>query len=279
MRARSACPSAALAVLMSLGCITPTPTERAMSLVRQHREEAGIALLEAEVRKHPLDLDADKLLIRLLAFHGDLAAAREEVARLAKRLPADDPSPWIELGHALELAHQFDEAMAAYETASTEAPASPAGPLEAGTRAARWGEWDVSRRWLEEAVRRGARSASMWHTLGLVRLNLHDAGGAREAYLEGVRADPKAVDSWLGLATAALTTNDWAGALAAYDGALRLRPAWGDGYLGRAWALARLGRAREAQQALDQAEALGADPAALGKQSARLAAPSASATP
>jgi tetratricopeptide (TPR) repeat protein len=143
-------------------------------------------------------------------------------------------------------------------------------------RAARWGEWAESQRWLEEAVKRGARGPEVWHTLGLVRLNQRDLDGAREAYracaAAGAGDDPgaKAVDCWLGLATVALVAHDWAGALAAYDGVMARRPAWGDGELGRAWALARLGRKAEAGRALDRAETLGADAAALAKQRAML---------
>jgi tetratricopeptide (TPR) repeat protein len=241
-----------------------------MSLARQHREEDGIALLRRDLTAHPEDLAARRLLIRLLAVESNLPAARDEVKALADRLPADDPSPWIELGHALELMHQFDEALAAYQTASEVAPLSPEGPREAGTRAAHWGQWAEAQTWLEEAIKRGARSEDVWHTLGLVRLNRNDADGAREAYTACVRADAKAADCWLGLATVALAVHDWAAALAAYDALLRLRPTWGDGELGRAWALAQLGRLGDAATALDHAEELGGDPGAIAKQRARL---------
>ncbi len=254
------------------GCVNPTPVEQAMSLARQHREAEGISLLRGELAARPDDLDARRLLIRLLAVASDLPAAREEVRALASRLPSDDPSPWIELGHALELVHQFDEAMAAYQAAADAAPASPAGPREAGTRAARWGEWEQARVWLEEAVKRGAHGEELWHTLGLVRLNLHALGGAREAYARGAAEDPKSVDCWLGLATVALAAHDWTAALAAYDAVLQRRPGWGDGELGRAWALARLGRGEEAGRALDRAEEMGSDRAALAKQRALLRA-------
>jgi len=132
----------------------------------------------SDLATHPDDTDARRLLIRLLAVASDLPAARTEVELLAKSLPPGDPSAFIELGHAFELVHQFDDALAAYETASERAPGSPLGPREAGLRAAHWGEWDVARTWLEEALRRGARTPEVWHALGLVRLNLHDLDGA-----------------------------------------------------------------------------------------------------
>jgi len=264
---------ALLAATTGAGCVQPTPVERAMALGRQHREEEGVVLLRRELAARPDDLAARRLLIRLLAVSGNLAAAREEVEALAHRLPEGDPSPSIELGHALELAHQFDEALVAYGRAGEIAPASPVGPLEAGRRTARWGEWAASRGFLEEAIRRGAAGADVWHTLGLVRLNLHDLDGAREAYRTGATADPRSFDCWVGLATVALASRDWTGGLAAYDALLRLRPTWGDGELGRAWALAKLGRPVEAARALDHAEELGAQPAAVAKQRALLTAP------
>ncbi len=212
-----------------------------MSLARQHREAEGIALLRRSLALHPDGLGARRLLIRLLAVGSDLPAARDEVAALAARLPPGDPSPWIEVGHALELVHQFDEAMQVYQAASDAAPESPSGPREAGMRAAHWGEWEASRASLEEAVRRGAGDEETWHTLGIVRLNLHDLDGARDAYARGVAADPKAVDCWIGLATVGLAAHDWAGALA---GLRRRRPA--APVLGRRRARASLG-AREAR--------------------------------
>jgi len=253
-----------------VGCVKPTPVERAMSLARQHREEEGVALLRQDLASHPDHDDARRLLIRLLAVQSNLPAARDEVEALAARLPPGDPSAWIELGHALELVHKFEEAMAAYQTASETSPLSPLGPREAGLRAARWGEWAQAETWLTEAVKRGGASAEIWHTLGLVRLNLHDVVGARDAYRQGIALDPKGADCWLGLATVALSEHDWGGALFAYDGALRVRPDWGDGELGRAWALARLGRRVEATKALERAEELGANPSALAKQRALL---------
>ena len=261
---------AALTTACVTGCLQLTPTERAMSLSRQHREAEAVTLLRRDLAQHPDDIAARRLLIRVLAFTSDLPAAREEVAALAGHLPAGDPSPWIELGHALELAHRYEEAIAAYDTAAETSPTSPDGPREGGIRAARWGEWEEARTRLEEAVRRGAHDADTLHTLGLVRLNLHDLPGARAAYEEGTKADPKAIDCWIGLATLALATKDWDAALRAYDGVLARQPSFGDAALGRAWALARLGRPIEARRALDHAADLGASPSALAKQRALL---------
>jgi tetratricopeptide (TPR) repeat protein len=262
----------ALAPLLTTACVRPTAVERAMSLSRQQHDPEAIVVLRQNLAGHPDDLDARRLLIRLLAATSNLPAARDEVQALADRLPPGDPSPFIELGHAFELTHQFDDALAAYEHASEVAPASPAGPREVGLRAAHWGEWELAKASLEEAVKRGANTEDVWHALGLVRLNLHDLEGARDAYTRGAAVDPKSVDSWLGLATVALAGHDWDGALKAYDAVLARRPAWGDGELGRAWALERLGRRAESQRALDRAEDLGADPKALAKQRSLLAA-------
>ena len=52
------------------------------------------------------------------------------------RLSIPAKVPEIELGHAYELAHKFDEALAEYDEAASVAPNSPAGPLEGGMRTA-----------------------------------------------------------------------------------------------------------------------------------------------
>ncbi len=244
-----------------------------MSLARRHRETEAVALLRGRLTKAPDDVAARALLVRLLAFSGDMPAAQVEATELARHLPPGDPRAWIELGHAREVAHDFDGALAAYDTAASAAPANPAGPLEGGTRAARWGEVEEAAPRLEEAIKRGANDAETWHTLGLVRVHLRDLPGAEEAYRAGLAADPKGAECWLGLATVAALRDDAASALKAYDAILVLRPRFASAELGRAWALAKLGRKDEARAALDHAQELGAPAASLAKQRAALAGP------
>jgi tetratricopeptide (TPR) repeat protein len=266
--------SAALALPLCSGCARPPVTEQAQSLVRRHREDEAVSLLRKGLTEHPGDLPARRLLVRLLGFTGDMVGARTESEELARRMGPADPTPYVELGHALELAHRYDEALEAYDQAATVAPTSPAGPREGGMRAAQWGEVEWARPRLEEAVRRGANDAETWHALGLVRLHLGDADGAAEAYRAGAKVEPAAPESWLGLATVAVSRGDGAGALAAYERLLALRPRFAPAELGRAWALAKLGRKDEAARALDHAEELGAPAANIARQRAALAAPS-----
>jgi Flp pilus assembly protein TadD len=200
-----------------------------------------------------------------------LGAARTEATALQKLLPEGDPSAWIELGHAYELAHRFEDALAAYDTAATVAPGSPAGPLEGGMRAAHWGEVEEARPRLEEAVRRGMNDAEVWHALGVVRLHQRDFDGATDAYKRGLATDSTHPENWLGLASVAVVQDDAKGALDAYTSLLTLRPTFGPAELGRAWALAKLGRRDEAKRALDHAEELGAPAANIAKQRAALA--------
>ncbi len=261
------------------GCAAIAPAERARSLARQHREGEGIKVLRAELAAHPEDVEARRLLVRLLAVTSDLSGARAEVAELERRLPAGDPLPWIELGHAFELAHHFEEALAAYDTAASVAPASPAGPREGGLRCARWGEAEEAIPRLEEAARRGGGDAALFHALGLARLHGKDLDGAAEAYRAGAAVEPRGTDNLLGLATVALAREDYAAALEAYGQILARRPDFGAAELGRAWALARLGRKDEARRALDRAEALGAPRANVTKQRRALGAPEPTATP
>jgi len=245
---------------------------RAESLVRRHRESDAVTLLRDDLAKHPEDVPARKLLVRVLGFTGDVEGARAEAAQLATRLPPGDPSPYIELGHAFELSHRYDEALASYDEAAAVAPSRPDGPREGGMRCARWGEADQAAPRLEEALRRDARDAETWHTLGLVRVHLGDLDGAEQAYRGGAEADPSAVENYLGLATVAVARGDAQGAVDAYDQVMARRPRFAAGELGRAWALARLGRRDEARSALDRAEALGAPAANVAKQRAALEA-------
>lgn len=237
-----------------------------------HRETEAAATLRSHLAKHPDDLAARRLLVRVLAFSGDIDGAKTEVAELQRRLP-NDPVPWIEMGHAYELAHRFDEALTAYDTAAEIAPASPAGPREGGMRLARWGEPEEAAPRLEEAIKRGATDAETFHVLGLVRVHLRDLDGAEDAYKKGLAADPKSTENLLGLATVAVVRGDAAAALSAYDAILARKPAYAAAELGRAWALARLGRKAEAERALDRAAELGAPRANVDKQRAALRAP------
>jgi tetratricopeptide (TPR) repeat protein len=219
----------------------------------------------------PTTSAARRLLVRVLGFAGNLVEAREEAEELSRRMGAADPTGYLELGHALELGHQYDEALAAYDEAAAVAPASPDGPREGGLRSARWGELEEAAPRLEEAIRRGAHDVETWHALGLVRLHLRDLDGAEAAYRAGAAADPRAPESFLGLASVAIVRGDARAALEAYDQVLSRRPRFAPAELGRAWALAVLGRRDEAEHALDLAAELGAEPGAVARQRAALA--------
>jgi Flp pilus assembly protein TadD len=253
-----------VAALSASACARLSPIDRAQQLVREHKEADAVKVLRDELAKHADDVPARRLLVRVLAFTGDLEAARKEVEILQAQRP-NDPTAWIEMGHAFEIAKRFDEALAAYDTAAEIAPRSPDGPREGGMRCARWGEPEEAEKRLVEAVNRGARDAEIFHVLGLVRVHLHDYDGARTAYRQGLAADPKSTENQLGLATVAVMENDAAAALGAYDEVLRSKPRYAAAELGRAWALAKLGRRPEAEKALDHALAMGAPKANVDK--------------
>jgi len=252
------------------GCVHPTAVERAMGEVRRKNEPAAISILENEIGNHPEDAAARRLLIRLYATSGRLDRARNQVEELLRRTPEGDPSPLIELGHAFELAHKFEEALAAYDEAGVRAPSSPLGPREGGLRAAHWGEAEVAVERLTEAVKRGARDPETFHALGLAKMKLNDLKGAHEAYEHGVAAAPAKIDSLIGLATVALAEKNYAAALDAYDRILLNEPTFASAWLGRAYALIRLGRFEEATASINKAEALGAPKANVEKQRALL---------
>ena len=68
--------NAALAVvLLATACVRLSPTDRAQSLVRQHKETEAVNVLRDDLAKHPDDLPARRLLVRVLAYTGDLEGA------------------------------------------------------------------------------------------------------------------------------------------------------------------------------------------------------------
>jgi tetratricopeptide (TPR) repeat protein len=255
-------------------CAHASAVARAQALVREGKGQEAVAVLRERLRARPDDIAARRVLVRVLGISGDVPQARAESAELAHWMPPDSPTAHIELGHALELAHQYEEALAEYDEAASIAPASPDGPREGGLRCAHWGLADAAGPRLEEAVRRGARDAETWHALGLVRLHLGDVDGAEEAYRAGTASDPQRPENWLGLATVAMVRGDAQSALVAYGQVLARRPYYAPAELGRAWALARLGRRDEALRALNHAEQLGAPTANVARQRSGLSVPS-----
>jgi tetratricopeptide (TPR) repeat protein len=258
---------APLAALMALACAsTATPVQEAALLSEKGRDAEAIAVLEAHLVKHPEAVAERRMLLRLQAVVGNLGEAQAQAEELARRLGPESPIPWIELGHALELAHRYDEALGLYDRAAEVAPRDPAGPREGGLRAARWGEAELALPRLEEALRRDSRAADVWHALGLVRVRLGDLPGAQIAYESGLVANPHALENRIGLATLALRRRDAAAALRQYDLVLEERPGYADGYLGRSWALISLGRFADAKAAIEEARRRGASPRAIELQ-------------
>ncbi len=229
-----------------------------MSFERRNQPDQAIAVLREDLRVHPDHLDSRRLLVRILAVTGDLGAARAEAEQIARRTSDNDPTALIEVGHAEELAHHFDLALAAYDEAATRAPQSPAGPREGGLRAARWGEVEVALPRLTEAVKRGADDTETLHALGLVRLHAGDLEGAHEAYVRCSRRDKEDTGCLLGLATLALKRDDLRAALTAYDSVLARRRDHVGALMGRAYCLLLLGENEAGLRALDRAAELGA---------------------
>lgn len=171
-----------------------------------------------------------------------------------------DPRAWIDLGHGYELQHRYDDALAAYDEAARVAPKDPRGPREGGLRCAKWGEHAAAAPRLAEAIKRGDDEPATYHALGLVRLQLNDRKGAREAYEAGLRT-PRGKDDAtcvLGLATLAIVEDNPTEALRWYDELVKRRPNHADAHLGRAWALASLKRFDEADAAIEEAVSRGA---------------------
>lgn len=249
----------------------PSPLPRALLLVDKGRAEEASALLTDYLTKHPDAVAERRLLVRVEASRGQLGAAERQVEELEHILGSKSPVPFVELGHALELSHRYDEALAAYDRAADAAPNDALGPLTGGLRAARWGEPELAEPRLTEATRRGPKDPAAWHALGLVRLSLHNPDGAQQAYRAGLLADPQSAENHVGLATVALSRGDLAAAITEYDAVVALRPRFADAQLGRSFALMGLGRFDEARRALAEATRLGGDRRAIAAQRRELA--------
>lgn len=256
-----------LALALLVGCASRAGVvDRATWLASRGRDAEAITALEAHLTSEPQAHSERGLLIRLYGASGRLDLAAQHAERMAGLLPGRDPRPWLELGRAHELAHRYEEALAAYDRAAAVAPSSAEGPKVGGMRAARWGELELAVPRLEEATRRSGRDAEVWHALGWVRAQLGDLEGARRAYRAGLDADPSVLSNRLGLATVALRSEQPREALREYDALLRERPDNGDMLLGRSWSLILLGDLGEAEATLGRAEARGANAGAVARQ-------------
>jgi tetratricopeptide (TPR) repeat protein len=261
-----------ITALSLIACGGPGAGKRARLLADKGQTENAIQLLTEHLAEHPEALEERRLLIRLLGVAGDLGRAEREALELERRLGPRSPVPWLELGHAHELAHRFEEALALYDRASDVAPKDPRGPVTAGLRAARWGEAELAETRLGEGLRRNPRDARAWHALGLVRVRLGDLAGAKVAYQSGLQADAHALENRVGLASLALKQEKPGEALEQYDAIVAARPTFADAELGRSLSLIKLGRLDEAKEALSRARQLGADPRSTARQSRLLEA-------
>jgi tetratricopeptide (TPR) repeat protein len=256
-----------LCALLLAGCGTnATPSQRAALLVHRGQEAEAVKVLEKHLAEHPDANPERKMLIRVLAITGDLGKAQRQAEELAKHVGPNDPSPWIEMGHAFELTHRYEDALNMYDRAAEVAPTNAEGSRTGGLRAAAWGEVELAEPRLVEALKRDPRDAEAWHALGLVRVHLEDFDGAKEAYQKGLVADPEALENRLGLATIAVAQGDARNALFHYDAIVKARPKLGDARLGRSFALIKLGRLDEAEESIRRAEELRASPRAIRLQ-------------
>ena len=194
----------------------------------------------------------------LRVVRGDLRGGTKELEALRDASPKD-PRAWIDLGHAYELAHRYEDALDCYDHAADVAPKSPAGPREGGLRAAAWGEYAAAKPRLMEAIARGDDVIETFHALGLVELQLGDHAAAKKAYLQGLEQPGGDHDATcvLGLATLAVVQEDGGEALRWYDELARRRPENAGAEFGRAWALTKLKKFEDAGKALDAAASLG----------------------
>ena len=231
-------------------------TDRAQSLVRQHREEEAVALLRMDL--------GDTRTTSGAAPSGAPARLHRRHGRRAHRDRASSPAAAVRRSDAVHRAGARAGARPPVRRGARglrrggeRSPQSPAGPREGGMRSARWGEVDAAKPRLEEAVRRGRkRRRDVARARPRCGCTWATADGAEQAYRAGTAADRRRRRAgW------ARDGGGGAGRRRGCAGRVRrllvLRPHFAAGELGRAWALAKLGRKDEAARALDHAEELG----------------------
>ena len=123
------------------GCVHASATDRAQSLVRQHREEDAVALLRMDLVRTPgrrAGATAARAPPRLHRGHGR-CTRRDRGARASSRSGRSDS---VRRARARARARPPVRrgARGVRRRPRTRRPQSPAGPREGGMRSARWGE-------------------------------------------------------------------------------------------------------------------------------------------
>ena len=234
----------------------------------QQPGEPGSGAAPRSARQNARRRQARAMLVRILAFTGDMHGAEAEAAELAKHVPEGNPRAWIELGLAARGGARFRRgARGRPDTAAGAAPA--AGPRGGCARLAgvRWKRLRPgSRRRSSTARGRGnpLRSGSCACTSAISRV-------LRRPTARGSSPTRRARSAGSGSRRSAMKGS--AAALQAYDAILVLRPRFAPAELDARGALAKLGRKEDARAALERAEEMGAPAGSVAKQRAALAAP------
>ena len=212
---------------------SPRPTTITGFLLDAARRRAaegdrrGAAVLAEEAsRADPADAGAARLLAELL-----LPADPGRAAEIARRLTAvqhDDPALFGLLARALAAAGRAGDAVRAFETAASLAPADGLAHANLAVARLRAGDPHGARRAAEEAVARSPERAETHASLGHVATFLHDTDAALIAFQAALARDPAAVDSLVGLARAWREAGRPSTAIAALQRAAALAPGAAD---------------------------------------------------
>jgi len=102
--------------------------------------------------------------------------------------------------------------------------------------------------------------------LGRTLLSEGNHSEAEKEYETGRAAKPDSVANWIGLAPVAVAAGNLPRALERYVDAVQHFPGYSPALLGKSYCLIALGRFAEAEGALDQAQASGAEVATVRRQ-------------
>ncbi len=209
--------------------------------------------------------------VQLLVCAGAFEFGRERFAeaarhfRAAAALAPSEPSPPLNLGHALANIHRFEEALAAYQDAARTAPSRHAPALGIANCLRHLGRIEDSLPFFARAAELSPEDPDLHCAHGNALLACRQYEPAILAYRRAVAIRPDEPGLVNNLASALRFTGDMSAAAAAYRQAIALKPDYADAMANLALTLRDQGHVTEGVALLRRA--LDVDPAAPGNHS------------
>ncbi|HLF06626.1 MAG TPA: tetratricopeptide repeat protein [Thermoplasmata archaeon] len=211
--------------------------------------EEGRATLRAAISRWPTEAGLWTPMGNAHYRTGDQESAYGCMMKAA-HLDRSSTSAWLALADVLAAVGRFQEALGASQMAAHLSPRDPAALLSLGYAHFNLGQFDKSRGWAEELLRIAPTSGSA-HLLK-ARL-LHQGNWLAEAereYDQALRLRPRLLDAMLGKAGLLSKQARWTDVASLCERALRVDPGNVTAANGLAYAVAMMGRRKDAERML-----------------------------